>query len=337
MFIVNILTEYTANKEIIICIFVCLLPCFRSLLHWFHHFIEKNVNPILFFVVNGLSFFFYIHFSICVRNFIVALFFRKVKSFFLFSIGQFNAVYAHTFAKVDWQHLPTKWNLFASERYTFAVLYVHQIRGPNAVLLIYFCSLSSLYFILASLLCPDPNNCPAFSSLETKVNLGYVVTLPLLVSKPASLHTLHQNLTLAAGHAAFTGQSVGGQTSIYGNGSLKRAGLHAIFGSTTKGALSLIIVFIGDMATSCAALPTLSTAMKIITWFPNSSVLASSPALATAQNILKLVSVNSLYLQYYEPTQSRFSPFSLCRHGSTAQPIVCSQSPALPSKPDLLS
>ncbi|HRD05959.1 MAG TPA: hypothetical protein PK037_00295 [Saprospiraceae bacterium] len=202
---------------------------------------------------------------------------------------------------------------FASERYTFWQFLYKFTRsgGPNAVLLIYFfVLLSSLYSCNPVYYAPGPQQLPAFSnSLETKVNLGYVVTPSAVGLEASVLHTPTQNLTLAAGHAAFTGQSVSGQTSIYGNGSLSELGIGYYLWLNDQRSLVFDHCFYwgyGNFLYRSSHPLDSNENYHIGSKFQRFSQLTG---LSYRSKYFEAgLSVKLAYLQYYEPTLSRFCP-----------------------------
>ena len=165
--------------------------------------------------------------------------------------------------------------------YILAVfIQVHQIRGAERCSPdLFFVLLSSLYSCNRFIMPPDPNNCPPFPT-ASKPRSTLVVLSPFRCwsRSQRAAHTYPKPHSLQLAMLLLPVRASVAKLLFMAMAALASWALATIFGSTTKGALSLIIVFIGDMATSCTALPTLSTAMKIITLAPNSSVLASSPA-----------------------------------------------------------
>lgn len=201
----------------------------------------------------------------------------------------------------------------ASERYTFwQFLYKFTRSGePNAVLLIYFFvlittlnSCSPVYYA------PGPQQLPAFSkALETKVNLGYAATPSTAGLEASVLHTPTQNLTLAAGHAAYSGQRVIGQTSIYGTGSLSELGLGYYLWLNDQRSLVFDHCFYwayGNFLYRSSHPFDSNENYHLGSKFQRFSQLTG---LSYRSKYFEAgLSVKLAYLQYYEPTQSRFSP-----------------------------
>ena len=201
---------------------------------------------------------------------------------------------------------------FASERYTFWQFYTSSPdQGAER------CS-PDLFFLFCSPPCIRATRfimprTPTIARLfQQPRNQGqpWLCCHPSAVGLEASvLHTPTQNLTLAAGHAAFTGQSVSGQTSIYGNGSLSELGIGYYLWLNDQRSLVFDHCFYwgyGNFLYRSSHPLDSNENYHIGSKFQRFSQLTG---LSYRSKYFEAgLSVKLAYLQYYEPTQSRFSP-----------------------------